>query len=298
MVRLYIAFGVAIVAIVGLSAWEAVYSDRFVDSSVTAEEFGQRFANVPMVVGPWVGTDMRAETATLEMAGAVNHVSRRYVNQNDPSQSVDLWLVVGHSREICRHTPDICYPSQGFSPVGFRGKERIENPDDPEHPATFFTGKFRNESPLNNRLVRVFWAWNGNQPGKDQWEAPEAESIWSWVPFKSTGPKMYYGNNTALYKMYFTASIADSDEEAKDNPAMAFAKLMLPEVNRALFPERYKDKPRPEPAATAPADDAAAPAVAEPGALESPLVEPSALDMPADAALPSADGIDAAAAPK
>lgn len=252
MMRLYAPVAVAVLAIVSLTLWEASLSDRFTSSSVTAEEFGKRFKNVPTTLGNWVGTDMTPEKATLEQAGAVSHVSRRYVN-SETGQQVDLWLIVGHAREICRHTPDICYPSQGYSQLGSRVVFPIETPDDADHPAKFFTAKFRNESNLGSRIERVFWAWNGNQEGKDHWEAPEFQ-------------KLYYGNNTALYKMYFTASMGDTDEAVAKNVAVNFAKLMLPEVNRALFPERYKGKPAASASASpgettaSPTEPAAAPA--------------------------------------
>lgn len=259
MLRLYAATAVALVAIASFSFWESIYSDRFEDSSVTAEEFGKRFDKVPMAVGPWIGSEMKVEKATLEMAGAVNHVSRRYVNA-ETNQSVDLWLIVGHAREICRHTPDICYPSQGYSQVGTRVKQRIEPVGEAENPAMFFTAKFRNESTAGNRNERVFWAWNGNEEGKYQWEAPDYQ-------------KQYYGNNRALYKMYFTAQIADSNEEIPQNVAVGFAKLMIPEVNKALFPEHYK---REAPATdsidstAAKLDASATPAVPPVGAAEAP----------------------------
>src|SRR5262245_32457037 len=133
MLRLYAPAAAAIVLNAGLTYWESIYSDLFVSSSVTAEEVGKRFANVQKDLGNWNSTDMKAEAATLAQAGAVNPVSRRYVNQ-DTQQSVDLWLIVGHAREICRHTPDICYPSQGYSQLGTRVKHRIEPPGD--QPAT------------------------------------------------------------------------------------------------------------------------------------------------------------------
>jgi hypothetical protein len=227
MLRLFIPVGVTVL-LIGLATWrEAIYSDRWATSSVSAEDFGQRFELVPRKVGPWVGEDKEETQEVLEMAGAVRHVSRTYVN-SETNARVDLWLVVGHSRDICRHTPDICYPGHGFSQLGSRLKQRIDVPGEP--PATFFTAKFRDESALGGQQVqRVFWAWNGNEEGKDVWDAPEYQ-------------KQYYGNNTALYKMYFTASMKDLDEPVEDSAALEFGKLMIPAVNRALFPDRYQDR--------------------------------------------------------
>jgi hypothetical protein len=268
MLRIYAPAAVALAAIAVLTYFEAGYSDRFESSSVTAEDFGRKFANVPKVVGPWEGVDMKEEAETLKMAGAVRHVSRRYTNR-ETGQSVDLWLIVGHSRDVCRHTPDICYPSHGISQVGARVIHTITPPTDPDHPATFFTAKFNDESSLGRTRQRVFWAWNGNEEGKDEWEAPEAEGLFGWLPIKSSGPKTYYGNNPALYKMYFTAAMGSPEEPPEDNLAIDFAELMLPAVNRALFPEHYglpADAAAAGEAAAEAAEDAAAEAGEAPAA--------------------------------
>jgi hypothetical protein len=225
MLRLYIPVAVTVVLIASLTFWESIYSDRFTGSSVDAAEFGKLFANVPKEVGPWVGDENPVKEETLNTAGAVNHVSRTYVNR-DTGQKVDLWLIVGHARDIVRHTPDICYPSQGFAQDGTTQKQSIEAVDGTK--AVFNTARFRQESPLGQGgpLVRVFWGWNANKPEEKDWIAPESQRI-------------HFGNNTALYKMYFTSSMKDRDELVTGNNAMEFAKVMIPEVNKALFPELY-----------------------------------------------------------
>lgn len=239
MLRIYAPAAVALLAIASLSYWESIYSDRFASSAMTAEEFGKLFAHVPKTIGPWVGVDLKAEEETLQIAGAVRHVSRRYTN-TETNKSVDLWLIVGHARDICRHTPDICYPSHGFAQKGVKVKQQIVPTDDPDNPATFFTAKFRDESAAGDFLQRVFWAWNGNEEGKYKWDAPEPKGVFAWLPMaKSMGPKTYYGNNKALYKMYFTATMSSPDEPVNDSIAIKFAQQMLPYVNHALFPKHF-----------------------------------------------------------
>jgi hypothetical protein len=233
MLRLYVPVAVTVVLIGALTYWEGIYSDRFRGSSVSAEEFGKRFADVPMEVGDWVGENREVASDTLEVAGAVNHVSRVYKNRS--GQQVDLWLVVGHARDIGRHTPDVCYIAQGFSQDGDKLKQRLEVPG--EEPATFFTARFRREDQAGVP-TRVFWAWNANDDKEKEWVAPDYQRI-------------HFGNNTALYKMYFTSSMPDRDQPVADNAAMDFAKVMLPVVNRALFPERYVGTEMPTAAAAA-----------------------------------------------
>src|SRR5262245_59047604 len=98
MMRLYIPASVCVLIIAGLTVWESINSDRFTKSSITAADFGKRFADVPMKVGPWEGEDKEVGKETLETAGAVSHVSRTYTNL-ESGQKVDLWLIVGHARD-------------------------------------------------------------------------------------------------------------------------------------------------------------------------------------------------------
>jgi hypothetical protein len=229
MVRLYVPAAVTVVLIAAFTALEAKFSDRFNSSAVTAEEFDAQFKGLPKEVGPWVGTDKPVDDKTLQVAGAVNYVSRTYRNTQNGTV-VDLWLIVGHSRDIVRHTPDICYPAHGMGqddPTPL--KQPIEIPGEPV--ATFYTARFRTEVDLTGiagpKNQRVFWAWNPNTKDEYQWDAPDSA-------------RLHYGNNPKLYKMYFSAMMKDHDEPMADNAALAFAKVMLPHINETLFPDKYK----------------------------------------------------------
>lgn len=270
MLRIYVPVAVTMVLLVSLTIVEAQFSDRWTDSSISAEEFGKRFANLPMEVGAWVGTDEEVKDETLEVAGAVNHVSRYYLNDST-NERVDIWLVVGHARDIGRHTPDVCYPSQGFAQDGDKLKQHIEASG--EEPATFFTARFRSESNPG-RPTRVFWAWHANQTPEDQWEAPD-------------NTRLAFGNNTALYKLYFTSNMSDKNQPITENIGYEFAKIMLPVINRTLFPERYGIAPGDvaKEVATA-AREAEAQAAEEPAPMDA--VDPAAATSDPAAAAPVA----------
>lgn len=260
MLRLYAPAAVAagIIAVITFFEWKN--QDFLTSSSMTAAEFGKRFEQVPMQVGPWIGQDLPITKDTIEQAGAVNHVSRRYVNEQN-QRFVDLWLIVGHSRDIVRHTPDICYPSQGFGQTGSTIKQRIDVEGEPS--ATFNTAKFHSESGFGSPWERVFWAWNANTEGEKDWVAPDKQ-------------RMHFGNNTALYKMYFTSAMSNKDEQAADSTALEFAELMLPHVNRALFPEKYADEAKADAEAEADASAAADEAAESAPDAEEPAAEPAA----------------------
>ena len=231
------------ILIVSLSLVENVFiKDRWGNPGAEAEEMGKRFSGVPKEIGDWKGEDLPVEEIVKKTAGAVNVVSRRYVYKSS-NMWVRMWLVVGHSRDICRHTPNVCYPASGFRPEGLQIKHHIDLPNGDS--SDFFTAKFLKDDATGRNLERVFWAWN--HPQKDKWEAPDS-------------PRIHYGLSRALYKVYFTSGVLVSENTAEDNVAAEFAGLMLPEINRALFPElapgsaaSAEETSKPESAETAPA---------------------------------------------
>gem|GEM_PF-432667 len=225
MLSKYLPFVLAGVLIGGLTLVEARFSDRWHDSSVDAAEFGKRFAQVPMDIGSWHGEDLEVEEDVRNTAGAVNYVSRRYTEASTGSV-VTLWLIVGHSRNVCRHTPNICYPNAGFTQESSILKFHLPLPDGKE--AVFNTAKFEKADELSRHVERVFWSWN--HPDRDRWEAPNS-------------PRRTYGNSRALYKIYFTSSVLKGEETIEESVAVKFAKQMLPLINAALFGDRSLESP-------------------------------------------------------
>jgi hypothetical protein len=205
--------------VLSLCFFEGMYlKDRWGEPGAEAAVMGQRFKQVPKQIGDWKGEDLPVDDQVKKTAGAVNYVSRRYKN-GDTGAEVRLWLIVGHSRDVCRHTPNICYPASGFRQDGRQIHERWTQEDG--KPVDFFTGKFIKDDVYGRHAERVFWAWN--HPETNKWEAP-------------ADPRQHYGLSRALYKVYFTSNVLVNEDTAEENVAAEFAKLMLPEIDKALFP--------------------------------------------------------------
>ena len=200
---------------------EGVYlRDRWGKPGAEAAVLGERFAQVPRQIDQWKGIDVPVDKIVQERSGAVRFVNRRYTDEAN-NRVVDLWLIIGHSRDIIRHTPDICYASSGFHAQGRKLKHTIAYGDGKE--AKFYTSRFQKEDALVRQTQRVYWAWN--HPDKHQWEAPDT-------------PRYYYGMAArALYKMYFTSAATTDEKTVEDNACVEFAELILPEIDAALFPE-------------------------------------------------------------
>lgn len=217
----------AVAMLFGATLWHAQIAGRWEESNITAEEFAKRFQYVPLHFGDWEGQDLEVSSEVQKGSGAVGYVSRIYTKK-ETNEQVQLWLIVGHARDICQHQPTACYPAHGskqrYEPtnqkIPYRGSE----------PAEFWMTEFDlgGSSQVKARDL-VLWAWaKPNQPGDPppNWVAPKV-------------PRMMFRNTKALYKMYFTSHILVSKNvnQREVSPAIDFASLFLPEVNKALFSE-------------------------------------------------------------
>ncbi len=214
-------------ALIGVLTFVEGYymKDRWGSLAAEAGELGQRFDQVPKEIGPWTGQDLPVDDLVSKTAGAVNYVSRLYTH-NGTGEQVKLWLIVGHSRDIVRHTPSICYPASGFRQQGETQRHHLDTADGKG--AVFFTGKFIKEDAFSHHVERVFWAWN--HPDEHAWDSPADSN-------GRENARYHYGLARALYKMYFTSAVMQDEETASENAAADFASVMLPAVDAALFPE-------------------------------------------------------------
>jgi hypothetical protein len=219
----YLPILLGVLLIVGLTIQQVRMTDRLSGSNVSAEERAELLSSVPKDFGDWHGEDKAVDPTVQKVAGAIGAVSRDYRNSRT-GERVDLWLIVGHSRDIAFHTPDVCYRGSGFEA---RGKENSLYPlvmqGMPDTP--MWTNTFFKEDVTGRSLIRVFWTWYNPESvendGKIVWEAP-------------SNARFHFGNSRALYKMYFTSEMRDPMETAEQSSALRFAKDFLPEVNKAM----------------------------------------------------------------
>jgi hypothetical protein len=240
MVR-WVPIILGVVALLGFTFAEARMSGRFQSSNMTEEEFATILKRVPMDIGEWQGTDTPVDDRVKQVSGAKGYVSRSYKN-NITGDEVSIWLIVGHSKDVVRHTPDVCYPSSGFTQ---RAPENSLQPFvfDGKTMGDFYTNSFTKEDGLGRQLVRVFWSWykptDESGANNVDWKAPK------FVRYE-------FGNTPSLYKLYFTSKMRDIRETTDQSVCLKFAEEFLPVVNKAL------GTPLDQPAASgAPAEAAA-----------------------------------------
>jgi hypothetical protein len=209
-----------VIALLGFTWAEARVSGRFQASNMTPEQFEALLKKVPMNIGEWEGTDMPVDDRVKRVSGAKGYVSRNYKNAIT-GEEVSIWLIVGHSKDVVRHTPDVCYPSSGFTQ---RAPENSLQPFvfDGESAGDFYTNSFVKEDNLGRKLIRVFWSWyKPSEDGTVTWKAPKIV-------------RLEFGNTPSLYKLYFTSNMRDLRETTDQSVCMKFAKEFMPVVDKAL----------------------------------------------------------------
>lgn len=181
---------------------------------------------IPQEFGDWVGVDQQVDPQILDIAGADGYISRAYTNQQT-NQTVVIWFIVGHFREISRHTPDFCYKAAGFQQVERDQLHRFEVDGLPV--STFRTAKFYAEPGGLPNYQRVFWGWWRPDPLDEAQSVSDVEIQWS-APEE---PRVDFGFCRALYKLYLTAN--STEEELPDESVCKeFASEFLPIVDQAL----------------------------------------------------------------
>jgi hypothetical protein len=220
----YLPYVLAVVALVGFTAYQGIVTDRWREN-IEAKECAQLLESIPKNIGDWVGEDKVVADQIKNTAGAEGYVSRTYRNSKT-NQVVDVWFIVGHSFDIWRHTPTVCYRVQQFEQ---HGKEEVYTIQaEGQEPADFFTTIFKKGASAE----RVFWGWS--KPVRDEeqvnWIAPQGSKSW----FAPSGGRGYFGNMRALYKLYFTAGVASPDEKPEDCVCVEFAQEFLPVANAIL----------------------------------------------------------------
>ena len=120
--------------------------------TLRAEQRAALLDKVPSKVGDWHGDDMPVDPDVRKKAGAIGAVQREYHNVRT-GEKVRLWLIVGHAREVSFHTPDVCYPGQGFEA---RASENSVYPMVfPDQPKTdFLTNTFLRDN-INGQQTRT-----------------------------------------------------------------------------------------------------------------------------------------------
>ena len=223
----YLPFIVVGIALVPLTVYQWSLMDWVWGANTPAMQCAYLLqTGIPHTIGDWEGVDRPVDPKVLQVAGADGYIDRVYTNKNT-NQQVSIWLIVGHFRQVSRHTPNFCYRAAGFEQVEKVGLFPFEVKGLPT--STFRTAKFKGNVDGRDIFQRVFWAWWKPEPLEGEQAAEGLNIAWS----APEDPRIDFGYCRALYKLYFTAPTS-ADEQPEESVCIEFASEFLPIANQAI----------------------------------------------------------------
>ena len=176
-----------------------------------------RLADVPMNLGEWRGRSLELGAPEVAAAGIEGYLYRQYVHQGT-GQALKVLIVCGRPRLVSGHTPDICYAGAGYSQQAEAVKFPVTTAQ-LDRPAAFWRASFRKEQAALPDPLRIYWAWAAN----GSWQAADE-------------PAATFARYPGLYKLYVVYSLSSLSEPEDQDPAPRFLGLLLPGLQRTLFP--------------------------------------------------------------
>jgi hypothetical protein len=204
--------GLLLIVVVASGTAHGLWSGRWNVSDGPARA-AARLERMPMTIGDWDGTAGELDARQMKMAELSGARVCEYVNRRTGSV-VSTLLVCGRPGPVSVHTPEICYVGNGYELTrprdGFRHSSLAG--------AEFWLCDFHKPQAATPDRLRIFYAWSVN----GSWSAPE-------------NPRLTFFREPAIYKLYVTRKLLQTEEPVEDDPAIDFLKVFLPQLQESAF---------------------------------------------------------------
>jgi hypothetical protein len=172
---------------------------------------------VPLAIGDWRGRAEAVDPRMLDSAELDGCLMRGYENTRT-GESVSLFIAYGRPGPVCVHSPNICYVGAGYRPAR-SGPVKVPIPSGRRgaHAELRWTD-FEKPGPLPAERLRIFWSWSAT----GDWKTPDY-------------PRLAFGLQPSLYKLYVVRRGVDQDERAEDDRCLDFVRVLVPELEKSLF---------------------------------------------------------------
>lgn len=205
---------------------EGYWTDRWSISPELAQA-PEKLRDIPLTIGPWVGEETELDPRQARQGRIQGSLLRRYTHSGN-GEMLNLLIVCGRPGPITVHGPEVCLGASGYTLVRPEQQKSINSPGR-EDRDTFWVGRFQRSRAALTEVMEVTWSWNAT----GDWQAVR-------------NPRLYFAPQRVLYKLYISRLVSSSDSPSTEEPVIEgekprdptdeFLKLLLPEVQRALFP--------------------------------------------------------------
>lgn len=211
--RRLVLLSVGVVAVLLSGVVHGLRTERWGPTIATSAAV-ERLPALPLTLGEWRGQPIDMNPARFREAGCAGYLTRRYIRDRD-GREVALLLLCGQPGSIAVHTPDLCYPMQGYELLGAPRSAAVGAAEGQFRVADFGPPRADTQPGL-----RIFWSWNAGAA----WKVP-------------TNPRLTFALAPILYKLYVIRPLTSAAEPTADDPAVDFLRVLLPEVEKIVRQE-------------------------------------------------------------
>jgi exosortase len=177
-----------------------------------------RLDGVPQTIGDWVGSEEQVNPQDLIAADLQGCVVRRYENRRN-GRKIGVMLVCGRPGPVAVHTPDVCYPSNGYKMDQDQPDTIVLKPKSGLIESQFLAARFRREHAVTSEGLRIFWSWSASG---------------NWTVPRST--RLEFAGHPFLYKLYVISTSAGEQDQIGAPWQKEFIERFLVELDKRLFP--------------------------------------------------------------
>lgn len=214
MNRLLPAIVALIIIGVGILA-QGYHAERWsARHDVKLNEFVPRISDVPLEFGDWDGVEQKIDSMQFEGSNAADAISLSYKNRVT-GEKASVYLAVGMAYHMTLHSPDQCYPLNGYEIAAQKSRTEIDCDLDKE--VEFARGSY---SKQREGVMQVLWTFSDDS----NWYGPMV-------------PKTAFASSGALFKVYIITQVPPGENPSSTTRVgTEFAKDFLPVLNSILFP--------------------------------------------------------------
>ena len=216
--------GVLIWTVVGCAALassgvvRAIQDRRFEVEKGYLQECPFPLKSIPAEIEGWrivEGGDKTLDQLTTRITGATDHFIRTYVDELT-GVTLSVLVLFGPAEPVLPHTPQICYPSCGFTQVEDPTDRIIKGSDG--QPSLFRTSVYAKSGGRMTIREVVYHSFRLEGP---------------WSPDVAAGRK-FPRKNPGIFKVQVQRRVAEGERHDRDDPIETFLSRLIPEIERRI----------------------------------------------------------------
>jgi hypothetical protein len=186
--------------------------------SNTVESCPFPLKSIPASLGVWKltgGGERILDDLTMRITGGTDYILRTYVDEMT-GVTLSVLVLFGPAEPVMPHTPEICYPSSGFTPAEDSTDRVI--PFDGGMGGRFRSAVYAKPNGRTTLREEVYYSFRLEG---------------SWAPDAGAGRK-FPRRNPGVFKVQVQRRVAEGERRDRDDPIEHFLSLLIPAIEQGI----------------------------------------------------------------